>query len=509
VALSERESSQLFRDNIVYIAMAIYTLVFSALAIYRYSLMGDCYDLSVFEQSFWSTVNEGLPLYNSQEGARFGRFSHFSIHFSPFLFLWTPFYWLWQGPEALLLAKTVALALAALPLYRLATHLLNSREAAWLVVLAYLFYPPLHGVNLWGFHENEFAVAPLMFLLLCYVRRSWALFWISLFAALTVKENISLTTAAFGVYLMLFRGKKVLGLAVLGVSLSWLILAQWIIIPFAQGRALFDFDNRYFLDRYDPLVGQSYSEIFWNIIRQPIQIAHYALADSDKLVYLFQLFFPLAFLPLAAPEALLISVPVLAQNLLVEYAGQYSILSQYHAEIIPFLFYGLCLGVARIARWRSHKWSLAAIGRVIRSTAKAQEPTPTKTLRPLLVLVLCMVLAANVLSGVWQFAFGRRDFLYAIAKSPERRQAARELMTLIPKDASVLTDVSMISHLGGRAWLRTIGREALFAREWDYVLLDFRFPWIADISLEEVLRTLEIKNYQSRMRQDILLLKRP
>lgn len=66
------------RDGGVWVAVTIYAVVFATLSIYRFSLMGDCYDLSVFEQSFWSTVNEGLPLYNSQEGPEFGRFSHFA-----------------------------------------------------------------------------------------------------------------------------------------------------------------------------------------------------------------------------------------------------------------------------------------------------------------------------------------------------------------------------------------------------------------------------------------------
>ena len=119
-------------DGAVWVAAAIYVAVFTALSIYRFSLMGDCYDLSVFEQSFWSTVNEGSPLYNSQEGPEFGRFSHFAEHVAPFLFLLTPFYWLWQGPQALLFAKTLALALGAVPLYKLATTLLGSRERGWL-----------------------------------------------------------------------------------------------------------------------------------------------------------------------------------------------------------------------------------------------------------------------------------------------------------------------------------------------------------------------------------------
>jgi len=498
------------RDRGVWVAAGIYAVVFTALSIYRFSLMGDCYDLSVFEQSFWSTVNEGLPLYNSQEGPEFGRFSHLAEHVAPFLFLLTPFYWLWQGPEALLLAKTVALALGAVPLYKLATALLGSRESGWLVVVIYLLYPPLHGVNLWGFHENDFAVAPLMLLLLCYVRRSWALFWISLVAVLAVKESMALTTAAFGLYLLFFRREWRLGLSIAAISLCWLFIAQWIVIPFAQGTALFEMDARQFIGRYDPIVGQNYGEILWNIVRHPVRIADYAFADPEKRTYLFQLFFPLAFVPLAAPGILLISAPVLAQNLLSAYRGQHAILAQYSAEIIPFLFYGLCLGIARIERWWGRWRSEKTAGELTESGAPTQTENPRGMAVKILAFVFAAVLVANLISGVWSFALGQRDFLLAIAKAPERRKAALEFIAAIPKDASVMSDVSMISHLGGRAWLHLISREAFRAREWDYVLLDLRFPWAArDITPNEVIRALRLNAYQVTVVEDIVLFKRP
>jgi len=495
-------------DGGVWIAAIIYVAVFTGFSIYRFSLMGDCYDLSVFEQSFWSTVNEGLPLYNSQEGPRFGRFSHFSAHFSPLLFLVTPFYWLWQRPEALLFAKTVALALGAFPLYKLATLLLGSREAGRLVAFTYLLYPPLHGVNMWGFHENEFAVAPLLFLLLCYERGQWTVFWILLFAVLGVKENIALTMAAFGLYLSLFRRERMLGAAVAGTSVLWLLAAQWIIIPLAQGKNLFEIDSAYFLSRYDPIVGQSYGEIFWNLVHHPIRIAQYVFGSSEKRIYLFQIFFPLAFIPLAAPEALALSAPVLAQNLLSRYWGQYAILAQYSAEMIPFLFYGLCLGIARIERWR-RLGPARRIEEPAESIASDPKRAYRRTSTRLLAVVFAAVLVANFFSGVWTFAIGRSDFLLAIAKPPERRRAALELMALIPKEASVITDVSMISHLGGREWLHAVNQEPFHARDWDYVLLDSQFPWIGDISPNEVVHTLQSKRYQSIALEGIFLFKRP
>jgi uncharacterized membrane protein len=494
----------------VWIAAVIYVVAFTLLSVYRYSLMGDSYsDLSIFEQSFSSTVNEGLPLYNSQEGEHFfGRVSHFSVHVAPFLFLWAPVYWMWQGPESLLFAKTVAIALGAFPLYKLASLMLGSSEAGWLVAVMYMLYPPVHGVNMGGFHENEFAMAPLMFLLLGYQRRSWKLFWVSLLVALSVKETIALTTAAFGLYLIIFRREKTEGIIVMAISVVWLFVAQWILIPFTQGRPLMEMDDRVFRSLYLPSVGQSYGEIFWNIVRHPLRIAHFALGHPYKRAFLIQLFFPLAFLPFTAPETLLISAPVLAQNLLTVYRVQFSLIGQYNAEIIPFLFYGLCLGIARIERI----WTLRQSRRTHEepNESAAESLGDDRRVVPgILRAVLAVLLVANLFSGVWSFALGQTDFLLAIAKPPERRKAALELMARIPKDASVFTDVSMISHLGGHVWLHGANREAFFARDWDYVLLDSHFPWIADIQPDALLAVLEERHYKSTVLEGVVLFKRP
>jgi uncharacterized membrane protein len=477
----------------------LYAIVFSTLAIHRFSLMGDCYDLSIFEQAFWSTINEGLPLYTSQDGPNYGRFSHFSSHFTPFLFLWVPFYWLWQAPQTLLILKTLALGLAAFPLYRLAMGLLRFRTAGLLVVLIYFLYPPLHGVNMWGFHENEFAVAPMLVMLLGYERRSWILFWTSLFAVLTVKESMTLTAAAFGFYLLLFQREKKIGLITVAVSLSWLFVAQWIIIPFAAGSPLFEMDRRFF-NRYDPLVGQSYGEIVSNIATRPLQILSYAFGNADKRAYLFDLLFPLAFVPFIVPKLLLVCVPVVAQNLLSAYQGQYALLGQYHAEIIPILIYALCLAIKRIEQ----SWAPAMAARSDLVATRS-----SGVIICALGIILIATTIANFRSPIWSFAVGKSDFLLAISKREEGRKTALEYISLIPEQASVISDVSMISHLGGRAWLNTIYREAFVVRDWDYVLIDLRFPWIANITTQELARTLNDKGYRSLANNGIVLFKRP
>jgi uncharacterized membrane protein len=458
---------------------AAYVALFTGLTCHRFSLVDCCYDLSVFEQSFWSLVREGRLLVNSQEGLEVGRFSHFSLHFSPLLLAVAPIYALWQAPQALLFAKTLALGLAAFPLYWLGAGLFASRAAGLAVAALYLLYPPLHGVNLWGFHENEFAVLPLAFLLVCHERRHPRGFWVAAVAALAAKETMALTVAAFGLWMVLFaKGARRRGAILAAAAVVWFVVCDRLVIPAFRGAGgARDAENVYIAMRYDPRLGTSYGEIAWHCLRHPLLTAQYAFGPPVKQAYLFQLFLPLAFLPLLAPSLLLIAAPVLGQNLLARYLGQVSILGQYHAELIPFFVYGACLGLRRAEGWA------APFGRgpLVRLTLVAALAVAT--------------LAANLSFGLWEFALGRRGQFQAVVLEPERREAARRMLALVPPDASVLADWNLISYLGARPWLHLIQRQALDARPWDYIVHDRRFPWHSDFTREEFARRLEADGY--------------
>ncbi len=462
----------------------LYVVVFASLSIHRFNLMGDCYDLSVFEQSFWSTVHEGKLLFNSQEGNEFGLFSHFSHHFSPLLLFVVPFYAIWQSAKTLLVVKTIALGLGAWPLSVLAGRFFDSPRAGLVAALLYLMYPPLHGVNLWGFHENDFTVTPLAFLLLAHERKAWRQFWIWAVVALCAKETTGLTLAAFGFYLFLFKPEKGRGAILALAALTWFLIADRMLIPVFGGRQVFQIENRFLSARYDPMIGQSYGEILQNCLLHPFRIGSYVFGDLRKLSYLFKLFFPLGFLPFSSPGLLLAFIPVLGENLLARYHGQYVILGQYHAELVPFLFYGTFQGAQRIAGWIKH---------------------PSRS-RALLAWLTLPTLIANVGFEVWPFAMGRMNFMSAIAKPSESRRAAKELMAMIPPWASVLTETSLISHLGGRKWLHGINAEAMTAREWDCVIFDARSAWATDVSDEEFKRFLIERGYRlAAEREDIYL----
>ena len=111
-------------------------------------------DLGIFDNVLWNTVH-GHVLHSAILNRHF-----FGEHASPILLLLAPLYAPWQDARLLLILQAVALAWAALPLYRMAARQLG--PAAGLVVLfLYFSYVPLQGLYLFDFHEVALAL-PLL-----------------------------------------------------------------------------------------------------------------------------------------------------------------------------------------------------------------------------------------------------------------------------------------------------------------------------------------------------------
>src|SRR4030042_6270726 len=111
-------SSDLKNQKILWWAIIVYFVIFSAICIWKYFQFGyNGLDLAIFNQVF----------YNSASGNLF----HFTIHpqsylgdhFEPVLLLILPFYYFFQHPISLLVLQTLILALTAWPIYLIAKKL--------------------------------------------------------------------------------------------------------------------------------------------------------------------------------------------------------------------------------------------------------------------------------------------------------------------------------------------------------------------------------------------------
>src|SRR5205085_2769608 len=89
--------------------------------------------------------------------------SRLAAHVDPILAAFAPLWWLWPNADLLLVAQAVAIALGALPVYRLARKHLGTERAGLALALAYLIYPPVEWLTLNEFHPVALACPLLLY----------------------------------------------------------------------------------------------------------------------------------------------------------------------------------------------------------------------------------------------------------------------------------------------------------------------------------------------------------
>lgn len=395
----------------------IYTTVFGTFSLLRHwTFQTQTWDLAVFEQSFWYTL-QGRLFFNVFENA-----NHLSVHFSPFLLALVPVYALAPGPTVLLVLQALALGLGVIPLYRMAERWVG-RRTALVVATAYLLYPSLHWVNLFDFHEVPFAVPALLWAFDYLDRERRLAAAIALAVAASTAENMILVVAGVGLYLLLVvRGQRRYGAAVLITSLAYFWLAATVIMPALGGKV-------YRWDRYEHL-GRTPGAIVQTVLTNPLAVWT-ALNQPEKRAYLVRLFAPVAALPLVAPASLLLLVPGLAQNLLTNYANQYSGTYQYDALLIPFLF----VGVAQAWRGLHRRW-----------------PAAVPTLG-------WAAIGVSLGACLWWSPLGLTRYPWASYRFDARVMTLTAFKDRLPPDAAVAVPTNLVPHLTHRDRIWMTGME--------------------------------------------------
>ncbi len=177
-------------------AAAVFFAGLSWFALQRYAHFESGEDLAMFDQMLWS-VRQGYGLATSLSGNPHLQFPHhfFGEHVSPILYLLAWPAGLTRGPEALLIMQSLALALAAFPLWRLAAALTNSNRLGMAAAIGWLAQPALFGAALYDFHMEAFEGLFLFCFAWALFRGRWhAVCWAILYAS--CKEDAPIYLAA-------------------------------------------------------------------------------------------------------------------------------------------------------------------------------------------------------------------------------------------------------------------------------------------------------------------------
>ncbi len=340
--------------KIVYLLIITYSFLFSIitcfLTYYTFSFCG--YDLGIFDQSLWNTINNKKFFYNPLEGN-----NHFQSHFQPILLLILPFYFFYQSPVTLLIIQSIILGLGAFPIYLLSKDLTN-KKIALIFALIYLCYPALHGLNSAEFHPISLSTTFLLFLFYFYQKEKIIPYFIFLILSLMTKEEVFLITFFLGIYeiinkidFKMFKNRKVIKFKTIKFGLITIITSiLWAFFTYQIIPILFSWNYSSHFGRWDHISQEkSLAKLILDIIKpKNLPKIFGILFSQSSFEYLISIFFPIIFLSILSPETLIICFPSIFANLTSNINHMRSIYTQYQATIIPFIFISAIYGAKKI-----------------------------------------------------------------------------------------------------------------------------------------------------------------
>jgi uncharacterized membrane protein len=295
---------------------ALYTVISDT----RHRLFGTTgYDLGIFEQAIRAYAHLRAPV-SELKGPGYHLLGD---HFHPILALLGPIYRIFPSPVTLLVAQAALLALSAIPITRLAIAVIGPSGGVCLGLAYGLSWGLLRAMG-FDFHEICFAVPLLAFSLQGLAQSQWGSATAWALPLVLVKEDLPLTVAAIGGYLML-RGQRRLGMAVAASGLACGLLIVTVVIP------AFNPDHAY---SYASGVGD----------------AHTLLSGAGtKVQTLLVLLAPTAFLAVRSP-LVLIAIPTLAWRFLSSNPNFWGTQYHYSAVLMPIVFIAFIHAVTRFSK---------------------------------------------------------------------------------------------------------------------------------------------------------------
>jgi uncharacterized membrane protein len=409
----------------------------------HHRLATSSFDLGIADNVIYNAL-VGLPFRASvlfgPDGGNF-----IAGHANFILLLFVPLYAIAPRAETLLILQSVLLGFAAIPLYGFAKTQIPRWSAA-LLSLAYLLYAPLHGLNFYDFHWLPACIFFLLCLFWAIATGRSVLIWLFWFLCVLIREDVPVGLTLVGVFLIATRYRVWTGVAMSVLSVAAFVVIKFVIMPAAG--------TWWFAGLYVSLVPpgeDGYGSVVRTILINPTYFTS-TLLEKDKLLYALHLFAPIAFLPARRWVLLLCASSGFFFTLMTtKYAPTIAINFQYTSHWIPYLFAASALALA---------WMGRAPGGTLRRRAAVWALALGVTLHSLTFGALLR--PESFVGGFSAVPFKITD------EERARYRELRELIALIPREASVAATDAETPHISNRITAYAL-RES--AGDADYLLI--------------------------------------
>ncbi|MBT5855416.1 DUF2079 domain-containing protein [bacterium] len=407
------------------------------------------YDLYFFDHALWNFA-QGKGLYLD-----YHKMSFLGMHFYPVLFIVGLFYCIIATPFWLFFFQSILITLTLIPILLLSKQLFGSKKV-YLATLLTCSYIPFRLLNLHDFH-GELLIATCLAWLIYFLKQKKYNPVLGLILMLPfLKETAFLIAPFIGFILIFFHKKPRLGIftivygLIIGVALvSWVIPA---LNPVFEG-------GDYAYLKYYAYLGEGLFGKLKTVLFNPLMVLSHVLVGY-KIGYILLLGLPLGFLFVFSPYSL-ISLGMLAQNILSDNPNTCDIFSHYALTFSPILIMATFLGYHRIRQTPS-SWAINYI----------------KVAKGFILLFMVLSWLAFIILEARYFMIEKHDLV------------AHEVMKKIPRTASLSASSAFYVHLDYREsiWLFPENNGA------EYVMVQAMDPFYGNDSNPEALINNEWKN---------------
>jgi uncharacterized membrane protein len=427
------------RSNwVFYVIVSGYIIILSTVTILKHdAFLTSGFDLGLVNQAFHTTLFDGKLFYETADLSFNPSGSFFGVHFSPILFLLLPFYAIFPSVENVLVMQTVILALGAFPIYWMSRDLLG-KKVGLVISIVYLVYPPLLLLNWNDFHLESFTSTFLIFSIYYLEREEWKKFSVFTILMMLTIEFAPIIGGFIALYGLLLLSKKKFKNRVAArkyIAFTAILSILMFVLAF-ETKAAFNTST-------SPLPSP-----FHSILSNPAGIIN-VIFDADewkwKMLYLINFLAPLVFLPLLAPELLVMALPWIFASFSTTYSPYYSVYFQYTGFVIPFMLLAL---------------------------PKAIERLKLQHVRRILYLIFLSTLIFSLYLPVGPGS----PWNYELPTTTDRTALIQEILPLIPSNASLLTQNDIFPHVSNRinAYMYLPNSSNITP---DYILVDINSQW--------------------------------
>ncbi len=406
------------------------------------------FDFGIFSQVYYYMSKTGISYATS---VRDYMTTQLHIHFSPILYLILPFYYIFPSPITLLVMQGVLMALGLIPLYKLCKHYKLNNFYTVVIGLIFIFHPSIIGGNMYYFHENNFIV-PLILWLLYYVEKNnYKMIIVFAFLTCFVKEDAPIFVVIIGLYYMFFKEKRKIGTGLFVGGLVYFFSVILFLHHFGDG--VMNIRYHYFIDDNDSLI-----KLILNVFKNPGYLLS-VISDSDRFMFLTYILVPLGLIPLLFKKKrqLILYIPILIICLMSNHIHQYQIKFYYGFGPTAIFFYLLIVNLKEIKKETRDK-----------------------------LLITGLSSALIFFASIYFLEF--KNYTY-YKNEREKIAILNEAINMVPKENSVKATTFLVPQLSQRDYVYQyekgdVHKDLLT----DYIVIDLRFK---DMVVSE-----EFENYE-------------